>query len=504
MEQADRTLTYEELLAENNLLKGEISVLKEELAQLKRVIYGQKRERFVLVGQDDSQLGFWTNGDRQVEPSVEVERISYDRRKPQRKQTPHGRHPFPKHLRRQDIIIEPDEDVTGLKKIGEEITQELEYKPGELYVKRYIRPKYAKTDGDGIIIGTLPNRPIDKGIPGPNLLAQVSIGKFVDHLPLYRQRQQFNRLGYKPPASTMNGWVEGTDLLLRPLDQLLRAIILKANYLQLDETPIRVLDKNLKGKCHNGFYWVYHDPLRKLAFFDYRPDRSRAGPTELLQNFSGFLQSDGYSAYDAFDKRDSIMLVGCFAHARRKFVEAQLSDPTKAEWMLSHIQELYQIERQARQNVFTYDERFKLREEYAHPILKEIKSWLDQAAIEVLPKSAIGKAILYMLNQWPKLQMYLTDGRLEIDNNLVENAIRPVALGRKNYLFAGSHEGAKRAALIYSLLATAKLHDAEPFAYLADVIDRLPDHPHKRLAGLLPQNWQSAQQNQFLQTTPQV
>jgi len=256
-----------------------------------------------------------------------------------------------------------------------------------------------------------------------------------------------------------------------------------------DETPIPVLDRTKPGKTHLGYHWVYYDPVAKLVFFDYRPGRSRAGPNDILKNFRGHLQIDGYDGYNDVIKRPEVIAVGCLAHARRYFEQAQENDSVRAEWMLSKIQELYAIERQARETALSFQERYQLRQEQALSILTKIKIWLDANLTAVLPKSAIGKAIGYMLGQWSKLEKYVTDGRLEIDNNLVENAIRPVALGRKNYLFAGSHEGAKRAAIIYTLVATAKLHEVEPFEYLKDILSCIPDYPHNKVADLLPQNW---------------
>lgn len=278
--------------------------------------------------------------------------------------------------------------------------------------------------------------------------------------------------------------------LLLPLYETQRQFIQASSYLMADETPIPVLDRLQAGKTHLGYHWVYHDPVAKLVLFDYRPGRSRAGPNDLLKNFRGYLQIDGYAGYDEVIAQPNVMAVGCFAHARRYFDQAQDSDRERAAWMLSKIQALYLIERQAREAALSFDQRYALRQQQAQPILREIKTWLDQQCTQVLPKSAIGKAIGYMLGQWSKLEKYISDGRLEIDNNLVENAIRPVALGRKNYLFAGSHHGAQRAAIIYTLVATAKRHGVEPLAYLKDVLTRLPDYPFNRVAELLPQSWQ--------------
>lgn len=502
MQAAEQKPTYEELLAQNTTLQLEVFRLKEQLDLFRRLLFGQKRERF--VPRDDRQLELGLNVEKQEPPfrqaqdtaQSQAEEIHYTRRKRSKVQTPPVRQPLPSHLPRKEIIIEPPEDVSGMKRIGEEITEELEYEPGKFYVNRYIRPKYAKVDREGVIIGRLPSRPIEKGLPGPGLLSHILISKFVDHLPLYRQCRQFKRLGMDIPDSTLVGWVKGGYELLLPLYGVHRLRVLSKDYLMADETPIQVLEDNLPGKSHTGYFWVYYDPLEWQVYFDYRPNRGRDGPEELLKNFQGYLQSDGYGVYDGLSSpngasRKGIIGVGCFAHARRYFEQAKESDPLRAEWMLLAIQQLYAIERQAREEAMSYPERYLLRQQDSQPILNTIKAWLDEECLQVLPKSLMGKAIGYMLNQWPKLQNYLLDGRLEIDNNLVENAIRPVALGRKNYLFAGSHEGAKRAALVYSLVATAKLHEVEPFEYLKDVIGRISDYPYQQITDLLPANWKT-------------
>lgn len=473
--------TYDELFAE-------VAYLKAELAQLRRLIFGQKRERFVPL-LNSSQLDMGLVETQAVGAPVKTERVEYTRTKSARPSTPPSRNALPASLPREEIVIEPQEDVTGMKKIGADITEELEYTPGKLFVKRYVRPKYARAEGEGVVIGTLPSRPIEKGIAGPGLLAHVLISKYVDHLPLYRQRQQFRRQEVKLAESTMCDWVKASCELLKPLYAALREEILHATYLMADETPMRVLDSGQPGKCHLGYDWVYYAPLLKLAYFDYQPSRSRDGPQQMLKSFAGHLQTDGYAAYEAITRRPEVTALGCMAHARREFVEAKDSDLARADWMLFQMQQLYEIERQAREANLSHDERYRLRQASAQPILLSIKAWLDQQVREVLPKSVMGKAIGYILGQWPKLERYISDGRFEIDNNLIENAIRPVALGRKNYLFAGSHEGARRAALIYSLVATAKRHDVEPFAYLKDVLSRIAGYPHRHVAELLPQNW---------------
>lgn len=483
----DTNPTYDELFAR-------VIYLEQELDKLHRLIFGQKRERYVPVEQPD-QLKFNLD-DLTVKQAVEkTEEISYVRRKKNKNNKPHGRNPLPEHLPRKEIVIEPEEDVSGFKKIGDEITEELEYEPGKMYVNRYIRPKYARPRDEGVAIAILPSRPIEKGIAGPGLLSHVLISKYVDHLPLYRQRQQFKRHDVEIAASTLSDWVAGSSRLLEPLYDLVRTQLLSCCYLMSDDTPLRVLDSMKKGRTHLGYLWGYYSPLERLVCFDYQKGRSRASPNQMLRDFEGYLQTDGYKGYNEIHAKNGVIGLSCFAHARRKFVEAQQNDSERAEWMLSHIQQLYQIERQAKEAELSYEARYRLRQQYARPILDTIKSWLDENCKQVLPKSVIGQAIGYMLNLWSRLERYVTDGRLEIDNNLMENLIRPIALGRKNYLFAGSHEGAKRAAIIYSLVGTAKQHNVEPFAYLKDILSRIADHPYAKLATLLPPLWKPLSEN---------
>ena len=483
MNTAERHLSYDELYSEN-------LILKQELADLKRLIFGQKRERFI-PGNSDHQLSFGLGLEASASLEEATEHITYQRKKKTSKYTPHSRQELPLHLERREIIIEPQEDTAGLTKIGEEITEELDYEPGNLFVNRYIRPKYALTESEGVIIGDLPSRPIDKGIPGPGLLSHIFISKFVDHLPLYRQRQQFKRQDVDLSASTLDNWVTSGYDLLFPLYEIQRERIIKKEYLMADETPIQVLDKLKKGKTHRGYFWVYYDPLGKEILFDYQNNRSRAGPFGILQDFKGYLQTDGYNVYDEIGQWETITLLGCMAHARRYFDKSLPNDKKRSEEMLALIQGLYKIEALARDNHYLCEERYNLRQKEAVPILDEIKAWLDTTALQVLPKSVLGKAIGYMLGRWKYLKRYVEDGRFEIDNNLIENAIRPVALGRKNYLFAGSHNGAKRSALIYTLVANAKLQGLEPFAYMRDVLSQIADYPYKKLADLLPVNWEN-------------
>ena len=480
--------TYEDLFIQN-------VQLRDELAQLKRLIFGSKHERFIpTVSPDQLALGIPLQQKEQSGP-VLLQNIQYQRKKESKPDTGKiqtGRMALPAGLPREEKIIEPTQDVTGWKQIGKEITEELERIPGKLFVRQYIRPKYVDPTGERIAIGVLPVRPIEKGIAGPGLLAQIVIDKYVDHLPIYRQVQRFEREGMKLPISTLADWISGTCHLLEPLYEVHRKQVLNSDYLQADETPIKVLDKDKKGATHRGYHWVYHAPVNRLVLFDYREGRGREGPNECLRDFSGFLQTDGYAVYEDFDKRSNITLLHCMAHARRMFDQALDNDRQRAEYVLREMQKLYAVEQMGRDKSLSAQELHTLRQEQAVPVLENLKAWMMETYPEVLPESTIGKAIGYSLKRWDKLSLYTTDARLQIDNNLVENAIRPVAIGRKNYLFAGSHNGARRAAMLYSFLGTCKINNVNPFEWLRDILRRIPSHSVNKLEQLLPNNWTPA------------
>jgi transposase len=461
----------------------QIQKLQNQLDKLIRIVYGKKSEQYAptIPGQISLPLDIAAI----EKPEAKKETITYEREKPSGKSNHKGRLPLPDHLQRVDIDIEPKEDVTGLVKIGEEITEQLECEPGKLYVKRYRRSKYARPQGEGVLVGELPSFIVPRGIAGAGLLAQIIIQKYVDHLPLYRQIEQMKRMGMVIPSSTMSDWVGMCIKELTPLYEALKTKILSANYLMADETPIKVLHRDKNGNIHLGYYWVYRDPQSGLVFFDYRPGRGREGPTDILKNFEGFLQADGYKVYEKFDTK-KITLFHCMAHARRKFDEALNNDRDRAEYVLLQVQKLYDVERTCRELNYSHQQRYELRQEKSLPVLKNLHQWLKDNMNADTPKSAIRTAISYSLQRWEKLMIYASNGMLEIDNNLVENSIRPVALGKKNYLFAGSHESAQRAAMIYSLLGTCKIKGVEPFQWLKNVFEVLPDWKANRLQELLP------------------
>ena len=331
--------------------------------------------------------------------------------------------------------------------------------------------------------------PLQKAIAGPSLLTQLMVSKFVDHQPVYRQLEIFKRQQVNMHYSTVSGWIKEAVALLNPVYDLHCRQVLQSHYLNVDETTIKVLDKEKKGATHQGYYWVYYDTKRKLVLFDYQPGRGALYPQAMLHKFKGYLQSDGYDAYETFDKVEGITTLCCWAHARRKFYEAKNYDNVNAERILMQIQQLYKIEAHCRDVSFTPEQIKNYRHEHALPVLKELEQLLKELLIKSLPSSPLGKAISYTLKRWNKLCLYIQDGELQIDNNLVENSIRPVALGRKNYLFAGSHERAQDAAMLYSLFATCRLHGKKKKKWLTHLFENINSTSKDKLHLLLPQNY---------------
>jgi transposase len=473
---------YEHLLG----LKSQVGYLQHQLTELKRLIFGAKSERFVAQNPDQATL--FDLPAEQPQEQV-TEEITYTRSKPHPEKKQPLRLELPSHLERREEVIEPDDIPADAKKIGEAVTEVLEYEPASAYVRRIVRPKYIVEQNDestNIVIAPLPALPIPKGNAGPSMISHIMVSKFVDHQPFYRQVQIFKRQDLIIAESTIGGWFNGGCNLLHPLYDALKAKILAGWYLMADETPIAVLTQDKPGATHKGYHWVYYDPVNRLVMFDYRKTRGKEGPDELLKNYTGHLQTDGYTAYSHLEKTNNITLLACMAHARRKFEHAQENSPTLAAQALKMFQELYDIERVAREENLLAEAIKELRQEKSKPVLDQMAVWMREQITLVPPKSAIGMALAYTINLWPRLIRYIDDGRFQIDNNLIENSIRPVALGRKNYLFAGSHEAAQQAAVIYSILATCKLQGVEPFVYLTKILSIIPDFPANQLHTLLP------------------
>jgi transposase len=481
----DELYVHHQQTSEQN--EARLKMLAFEMEQLKKLIYGSRSERFATTEQNSAQLSLGMQSEQVHASSVTgAQKISYTRKGKQGvKPDIHPvRTKLPDHLPRVQVILEPEDKPLGAISIREEKTEELDFQPGHFFVRQYIRPVYVQEET--FIIADLPSRPLPKAIAGAGLLAQIVIDKYVDHLPLHRQQQRFSRDGLNIPYSTITDWVGSTCTLITPLYEALKKKVLHSPYLHADETPLKVLDKDKKGSTHRGYYWVYHNSLDDLVFFDYQQGRGREGPQQILEGYSGYLQTDGYSVYNIIEEKTDVTLLHCWAHARRKFHESVQSDPEQAQHVLSLIGKLYAIERQAKEENLSADQIKERRERKSIPVLDELKEWMTQAYMNAKPKSPIGKALAYCLERWDKLVIYTTDGRLNIDNNPVENSIRPVALGRKNYLFAGSHEAAQRSAMLYSLLGTCKLHGINPFEWLRDTLQKINDYPINRIHELLP------------------
>ena len=466
--------------------QSEVTRLSFMVKKLQSMLFGSKRERFENDAHSDQLNLPFEELEAKSETTTDLpvkETITYQRAKNENHK---GRNRIPDDLPVHEIQIEPSEDTTGLVKIGEERTEILEMAPAKFFKLVIVRPKYALPQGEGIICGKIPSRPIDKCLAGNVLLSAILINKYVDHLPLYRQQQIFKRSGIHIAPSTIDGWVAQLGALLEPLYNAMVNVVKNDGYLQVDETPTRVLDKTKKGKCHRGYYWVYHSPPKKMVVFDYQPGRGENAPRSILKDFHGYLQTDGYQVYTKYGHKKEVTHLACWAHVRRYFFDAKDQDQGRAEYALARIQQLYAVEREAQ--TMTPEERKKYRLEKSLPIINELGKWIAEENKKVLPKSLIGKAFAYAINLWDQLQNFLKSGELLIDNNLIENSIRPNALGRKNYLFAGSHKGAKRTAMFYSFTGTCKMHGIEPMAWLTAVLGEIADHPANKLHELFPQN----------------
>jgi len=471
--------------------KSELELLKYQLADLKRQLFGVKRERFISNQSDNQLILPFDIPETKEEVQIIEEKIEYTRKKKKRAEHP-GRASFPSHLPVKEIIIEPKENTEGMKCIGNEVTEKLEYTPSEFYIKRIIRPKYVEDNQDKtkskVLIGSLPEFAIYKGIAGNSLVTQLLVQKFVDHLPYYRQQQIFKRENIKIDKSTINNWQIKISELLSPLYQKMMMYVKRQGYLQVDETTIKVLDKQKIGKTHLGYYWVYYAVLQKVLIFNYQKGRGEKAPESMLGDFKGYLQTDGYAVYNKYAKKEGITHIACMAHARRYFDKALTNDKERAAYVMLKIQNLYKIEEYAKVNKLDFEQIKELRLKQALPIFNELGKFLFDNLNTTLPKSPIGKAISYMLARWTSLMAYMYDGALNIDNNLVENSIRPTAIGRKNYLFAGSHSGAEKAAMFYTFFGTCKINNVNPYKWLLYVLDNIHEYSAENLDDLFPAN----------------
>jgi len=409
-----------------------------------------------------------------------------------------ARRPLPEHLPREVRKYLPKQKVCPdcggeLKPLGEDVSEILEYVPERFKVIRQVRPKLACAGCERIVQAAAPSRPIERGVAGPGLLAHVLVSKYCDHLPLYRQSEIYAREGVELERSTLADWVGGTSRLLAPLVEALRRHVMSAEKLHADDTPVPVLAPGL-GKTKTGRLWTYvrddrpaGDSTPPAVWFAYTPDRKGEHPKAHLSKFTGTLQADGYAGFDQIYEAGRIQEAACWAHVRRKFYDLHIAhkSPVAAEAM-ERIAELYAIEKEIWGRPL--EERREVRNTYARPLLDSLKQWLEATLGKLSTKSDTATAVRYALGRWNALVRYVNDGRIEIDNNAAERALRTVALGRKNYLFAGSDAGGERAAAIYSLIGTAKLNGLDPELYLRNVLSRIADHPINRIEELVPWN----------------
>ena len=465
-----------------------IEKMKLEIALLKRKQFGRSSEKAdERIAQLELIVEDLEESQAQLDSSSKATPIERPRR-PARK-------PLPEHLPRETVMHAPQGDCPScggaLQRIGEDVSEMLEYVPASFKVIRHVRPKLACRCCDCIVQQPAPIRPIDRGLPGPGLLAHVLVSKYADHLPLYRQSGMYERQGVEIERSTLADWVGAAAALLQPLIDKLARYVMAAPVLHADDTPVPVLQPGRKT-TKTGRLWTYVRDERPwgsenppAVWMRYTPDRKGEHPRRHLHGFRGVLQADGYAGFEKLYETGRIEEAACWAHVRRKFydIEVATGSPIAAA-AIERIGALYEIEARIRGR--PPDERHRVRHAEAEPLLAELNQWLHSTLASLSSKSALAIAIRYALTRWPSLVRYVGDGRIEIDNNAAERSIRAVALGRKNYLFAGSDAGGERAAAFYSLLGTAKLNGVDPEHYLRTVLERVSEHPVGRVDELLP------------------
>ena len=479
---------------ENQTLRHQNEQLREMIVLMRHRQFGHKSERIIspqLPGFEHVFDEALVADEDQVEPAVAPQDYLKEKQKT-------GRKPLPDHLPRERIIHDLNKSAQQcgcghlMHKIGEETSEQLEYIPAQVKVIQHVRYKYAcKECENGVKTAPVPAQPIPKSMATANLLAHVVISKFDDHLPLYRQAEMWQRLGVDLNRSTLSNWVIKAGALCAPLVALLRDHILISPYVQADETTVTLL-KQTKPR-HKSYMWVYKTGYGKniSLVYDFQDSREGKHATAFLEGFTGYLQGDAYSGYNEVASRSGVTRVGCMAHARRKFIDVINMAPNKqgyAHQAVEKIKLLYQVEARIKEKDLPPDQVKLYREQHAKLLLDDLKKWLDELKPKALPKGSLGRAIAYALNHWSELSRYLEDGRLAIDNNSCEQAIKPFTVGRKNWLFVGNVRAANAAANLYSLIETAKANGIDSYHYLAHVLEMIPKLEAHQLQQLLPWN----------------
>ncbi len=482
-----------ELLAVVHQRDRELDSVRARLDQLLRRLYGPRAERF-----DPNQPLLFA-----LPVTTQAPALPPSPPEPARRARPHGRRQLPKNLRRVHQVHELTEVERRCpccgevrRPIGQEVSEQLDYEPATLFIIEHRRIRYACARcQEQVAIAAKPPQPIDKGLPGPGLLAQVIVSKYDDHLPLHRQERIFARQGLVLQRSTTCGWMAACAELLRPLVERMHAEVLRSWVIHTDDSPLPVLDA-MRDTTRQGHMWVYlGDRAHPYTVFDFTPNHTQEGAKNFLAGFAGYLQADAYKGYDALYADGRIVEVACWAHARRKFYDAQGSDLERAHQALAHIRLLYDVEDAAKD--LDDAARQAMRQEHALPRLTPFRQWLEHQQAEVLPKSPMGQAIGYALSNWRALIRYTEAGFLAVDNNVSERTLREFVLGRKNWLFAGSDNGGRTGAILFSITATCRRLGIEPWTYLKDVLARLPTTPAGQLDDILPDHWQAAHQTKI-------
>lgn len=508
LEQLSLKDAYEKRLSEKDALiakkDARIGHLEKQVCELQRQLYGKKSERFIKADALDRWLDFEgfdilpgeAEAAQVAEKEIKATKAAITGRRMANKKHP-VRKFLPAGLPREEVHIYPqgynEEEWTLLP--GGEVTELLIHEPGKFHVKRIIRHAAKRKDTKEIKSGAMPVLPIAKSYASSSLLADLTVGKYVDHLPLNRQIEMFKRVGVYLPPPTVNGWIRETADLLRPLHFRLQELVIQADYLQSDETTMPVI-RDEKHKAVKGYIWLVRSVMDGGQFF-YYDHGSRGGEVvlKLFGKFKGALQTDGYERYELLDAKKGIMLLGCWAHARRHFWESRGNDRARAEYALKQIQLLYDVERQADDADLSHQARAELRSRLAYPILVRFEKWLVAEYPKVLKTSPIAKAIKYTYQRFDKLSRYHLDGKYRPDNNLAENSIRPIAVGRRNYLFCGNDDAAEDAAVIYSFMGCCRAAGVDFRTWLIYFLDHVHDYDNdytKDLAELLPDNLKAA------------
>lgn len=505
---AQKDQRIRDLEAAQQQMSQEIKLLKEKIDILIRRLFGSKSEKLdaaqleLLLKED--QLGKADASAEKAEATPSVESLKPVAKRSEKNQR---RERWPKDLAVEQEVIEPAEvrdNPEAFRCIGEEVTEMLDYQPAKFFRRQIIRRKFVRREQSDLapVIAPLPESLQQRCIAAPGLLAQVIVSKYCDHLPLYRQEQIYwGRHRVWLPRQSLARWVQLASEWLKPIYRQIKDQMMRGSYLQVDETPIRYLDPG-NGKTGLGYLWVAHRPGEDVLFEWYTTGEAKCLDKLIPLDFGGTIQCDGYSAYDRFARQRTsagkpVLLAGCWAHARRGFYEAFDQAAKEAGWILVQIGHLYEIERRLRRQQAGPALREAYRTSQSKPVCRRVHRVLQRWYLtrRFLPKSTMGKAVSYALGQWKSLEVYLKEPEIEIDNNLVENAIRPTALGKKNWLFFGDADAGQRSAIIYSIIESCRRHGIEPYTYLHDVLTRLPSMTNRQIKDVVPKAWAAARRS---------